>query len=387
MQWVFVGPCFRQRMTATECIEHAWLRRKPPAQTPSPPMSSALTSGGLDMTKDNLRMFVERWALHPNSPYLFDVSAHIISPPMLTAGVKLTSSQHSLRGMSPSPCGSLTSSPDSVIEHNAIGHPLHNTKHSNIQDDPIFNHFTFNPPPITHNAHVHEEHLQSFERRASDSSFVVRKTDIAERINLAEEIRKLSDKLFKMSTLPDFTTISSSSTNSTETTELKSQSSLKTNGLSTSYRSKFETTPTKSQTTKQNEALNNNNAPWRRTKFRITGLNRDVPLNSYSKSSTFSEFNNGLSKTQVNTEKWSSTCSNTNSAVGTKDLLLKLLDKWDDAQEEPVRNSNGRHKSISAEWSEIESLGQKTISSLNTFFQSRATTKKAHPFMAANGVK
>lgn len=377
-------------MTATECLEHSWLRRKPPALVPTPPTPSTLISGGLDMTKDNLRMFVERWALHPNSPYLFDVSAHIISPLMLTTGVKLTSSQHSLRGMSPSPCGSLTSSPDSVIEHNVIGNSLHHTNHPSIQDDSVFNHYTFNPPPITHNAHVHQEHLQSFERRASDSSFVVRKTDIAERINLAEEIRKLSDKLFKMSTLPDFTTISSSSTNSTGTTELKSQSSItsKTNGLAIPYRPKFETTSAKHHTTKLNETSTNNNAaPWRRTKFRITGLNRDVPLNSYSKSSTFSESTNGLSKTQMNTEKWSSTSSNTNSAVGTKDLLLKLLDKWDDVQEEPVRNSNGRHKSISAEWSEIESLGQRTISSLNTFFQSRATTKKAHPFMAANGIK
>lgn len=163
-----------------------------------------------------------------------------------------------------------------------------------------------------------------FERRASDSSCFMKKNDISERVNLAEEIRKLSDKLIQISTMPDFTF---------------SEANHFSNNI---------------------PHLEEINIPWRK-KFKLTEKNRDVPLSPFNKNE------NG-------------------SALGTKDLLLKLLDKWDGTKEETKeKNLNGRHKSISAEWSEVESLGQRTISSLNSFFQSRTTIKKTNnPFLAAD---
>lgn len=347
-------------MTAKECLEHAWLRRKPPAPVPPPP-----STPGLDMTKDNLRLFVERWSEHPNSPYLFDVSCHMISP-LLTTGVQLASSHHSLRGMSPSPCGSLGSSTESIPDYDIT---------STSPDDNVFNHYTFDREP-----HIHRlsQEFQSFERRASDSSCLGRKTDMAERVNLADEIRKLSDKLFKMSNMPDFTVPCLSDTISQSTNKLRVSNSA------TSANQHIPLNNSSSNVETHRSLEDNGNIPWRRTKFRVTGMNRDVPLSTYKTS----VINNGEltdeNGTTKNTDRWST--NGTNNALGTKDLLLKLLDKWDDNQDE-LRTSTGRHKSISAEWTEVESLGQRTISTLNSFFQSRTTSKKTNPFLTTNGVK
>lgn len=324
------SPCFSERTSARDCLEHAWLRQKLPPQPPPKPKIPAPKTPGLDMTKDNLRLFVERWSEHPNSPYLFDVSCQTISPLVLN-GIQMASSHHSLRGMSPSPCGSLASSTESLNEYQLETSP----------DDNVFQHYSFE-------SELRLSEDMQFERRASDSSCFVKKGDISERVNLAEEIRKLSDKLFKMSTMPDFSIPSLSDISSSQIN---------------SHIPKVD---------------KDNNVPWRK-KFKLTEKNRDVPLSSF-KSTVITNQNGTMKKT----ETWSS--SNGSNALGTKDLLLKLLDKWDDTKDEP-RNPNGRHKSISAEWSEVESLGQRTISSINSFFQSRTTVKKTNPFLAADGVK
>lgn len=177
---------FRARLTAADCLAHAWLKRK----TPSPPPEKEIKVNGidnkpkvkpeipkkpilipkittskdnLDLTKENLKSFVERWRDHPNSPYLFESK---------DSGVQLSVSQHSLRGYSPSPCGSLNSSPDVFEEDNA-----------ELEDN-------------THG-------FKSFERRASDSTCVVRKSDSSRNVNLVDEIRKLSDRLFAMSQMSE----------------------------------------------------------------------------------------------------------------------------------------------------------------------------------------
>ncbi|XP_026478200.1 myosin light chain kinase, smooth muscle-like isoform X2 [Ctenocephalides felis] len=169
------------RLTAADCLAHPWLERKTPPQTdneikingtnteskskPEVPKKPVLipkistTEDNLDLTKENLKSFVERWRDHPNSPYLFESK---------DSGIQLSVSQHSLRGYSPSPCGSLNSSPeiyeedDHELEDNTLG-------------------------------------FKSFERRASDSTCVVRKSDSSRNVNLVDEIRKLSDRLFVMS--------------------------------------------------------------------------------------------------------------------------------------------------------------------------------------------
>lgn len=260
----------------------------------------------------------------------------------------MASSHHSLHGMSPSPCGSLNSSVESLPDYDLATSP----------DDTVFHHYTFEPE--TPHIHKLSQDLH-FERRASDSSCFIRKPDIAERVNLAEEIRKLSDKLFKMSTMPDFT--------------LPSFSDISNN--------KYSSSPKKNIPHLDKHNLEETSVPWRKTKYRITEKSRDVPLSSYKSTYINEEYKetNGITN---NAEMWTSTKGK--GALGTKDLLLKLLDKWDDSQEEP-RTATGRHKSISTEWSEVESLGQRTISSLNSFFQSRTTVKKTSPFLATNGVK
>jgi len=100
----------RNRMNASESLSHAWLRRKPPKPQPPPVITEEL-----DVAKDNLRCFVERWTGHPNSPYLFDTSFHTISPCVSQTHIPSgRSRQPSLSANSPSPCGSLASLPDAV---------------------------------------------------------------------------------------------------------------------------------------------------------------------------------------------------------------------------------------------------------------------------------
>ncbi len=103
-------------MCAEACLHHRWLRRKAPppppkpatpapAPTPTPVVTppedkpevnnnspaeedkneavvakDADEAGKLAGAKDNLRTIVERWTEHPDSPYIFDTTAHTISP-------------------------------------------------------------------------------------------------------------------------------------------------------------------------------------------------------------------------------------------------------------------------------------------------------------------
>ncbi|XP_022194515.2 probable serine/threonine-protein kinase nek3 isoform X2 [Nilaparvata lugens] len=63
-----------QRMSASDCLLHSWLRRKPPPlhnQPPSPPATRRI-SGGLDSAKENLREFVDRWSQQPSSPQMIE---------------------------------------------------------------------------------------------------------------------------------------------------------------------------------------------------------------------------------------------------------------------------------------------------------------------------
>lgn len=318
-----------QRMTAEECLQHEWLRKKKP-------VVQRLNS--MDVAKDNLRQFVERWNEHPNSPYIFELTNGIVVTNLDEASGSFSGSSHSLLGDSPSPCGSLASSPgnDSIFL---------NTIDTSNND-------LFMPPKTLQ---VATDHI----RRASESSYFADNQDITERINLAEEIRKLSDKLFRLSNM---------------------DTSL-TNGLHPFE----ESAPTKENnnvtiTVPINAAINNHHSssglpkdhpqspacsiPWRKTKHKINvNSSRDVPMTfrSIYKKSDEERFNSPCKEPDAN---------------GTKDLLLRLLQNWD----RPKGPIASRHNSVSSEWTEDDSLGQRTISSLNNFFQSRATNKKITPF-------
>ncbi|CAH1128507.1 unnamed protein product [Ceutorhynchus assimilis] len=293
------------RMSAEDCLQHEWLKKKTRQRTNS-----------MDVAKDNLRQFVERWNEHPNSPYVFEVLEQGIEPDLDTGSGSFSESSHSLVGDSPSPCGSLESNPDNIFI---------DTSNNDLFMKPLSS--ILIPSSFEHT------------RRSSDSTCFVKNQDITERINLAEEIRKLSDKLFKLSN------IDTSLTNH-------------------SFRD-HNTAPINIHLPKDHPKSPECSIPWRRTKLKINPkTSRDVPLscrNIYKKTD----------EDVFNKEKHSE-------ANGTKDLLLRLLQTWDGPAKGASRPGT-RHGSVS-EWTDDDTLGQRTISSLNSFFQSRSVNKKITPF-------
>lgn len=310
------------RLSAQECLNHEWLKKKPKLVHRIPSM---------EVTKDNLKQFVERWNEHPNSPYVFEITSHIISPSMLpSGGHSLSGSSQSLLGESPSPCGSLASSAgsDSAFVGTAIG---------NFQHDLL--------------APSSADHL----RRSSDSAGVMKTNNIAERINLAEEIKKLSDKLFQLSNM------NTSLTNNQCPFSPGSPESPK---ESTIERSVPITITGKRHQNGIPTSIENTGVPWRKPKNKLSVMSRDVPLVV----KTIHKPPNDQFTTKTNNSADPST---------TKDLLLHLLEHWEGPK---IPKMNKRHGSVSTEWTENDVLRQRTISSLNTFFQSRATNKKITPF-------
>ncbi|XP_024881641.1 serine/threonine-protein kinase 33-like [Temnothorax curvispinosus] len=177
-----------KRMTAAQCREHRWLARKmnkPKSEKEvaglaaakrtafieNRPVIGVVDDNGreeLDVTKDNLRLFVERWREHPDSPYTID-SYHALPRNLLRS----RDESISMRGHSPSPCDSLRSS---------------STQSERVTD----------PATVRDNS----SHLLSvpslslsLERRASEGTAARNRRDPASQIALAEEIIKLSEHL------------------------------------------------------------------------------------------------------------------------------------------------------------------------------------------------
>lgn len=125
----------------------------------------------LDVTKDNLRLFVERWREHPDSPYMIEVPQ--------TLGKINASCDHdetiSLRAQSPSPRESLCSSPSETMSNS----PRENRG------------FFLNVPTIS----------LAYERRASEGTAAEKARDPASQIVLAEEIIRLSEHLRSIATI------------------------------------------------------------------------------------------------------------------------------------------------------------------------------------------
>ena len=161
-------------MCTTMCLHHKWLRRptapkipKPvPAEAPKKALPATLVvEPEMRGSKGNLRSTVERWTEHPEDPYIFDTTCHTISP-----------------------CPSLVSvlSAEPQVEAQATSTPP-------LSPAPAV--------PLKPTNLLHERLMAGTERRASDSSCMRLKShhiDINDRINLADEIKKLSDKLFQM---------------------------------------------------------------------------------------------------------------------------------------------------------------------------------------------
>lgn len=162
----------------------------------------------LTTSKENLKNFIERWEEHPNSPYVFDASATLILP--VHNGEKNASSGFSSRGCSPSPCESLSSNTELFCAQvRATEDMTSDTSSSkaNISDDYEFAHIKSNsqlferPSSSTPTLNGNKEYLQSFDRRHSDSNYVSNHTSSLEKVNLAEEIKKLSDRLLMLSSI------------------------------------------------------------------------------------------------------------------------------------------------------------------------------------------
>ncbi|XP_021913524.1 myosin light chain kinase, smooth muscle-like isoform X2 [Zootermopsis nevadensis] len=386
-----------RRMSATQCLAHTWLRRKP---KPPPPVAEEL-----DIAKDNLRFFVERWNEHPNSPYLFDKSCHTISPCILMSQeIETVPSQNSLGGLSPSPCSSLSvsvsTSPDSILEHELLGKSPDETDY--------LHHYTFEnkqPPPPKY----HLERLQTFERRASDSSCVLRRNgDTAARVNLADEIRKLSDKLFQMASLHG----PSSDLDNNNVSSIRAPAPA----IPSTHHGSIQSTvfngtphPIPPVPSRKDSIQDEGLTGVKRPKFRFSNLNRDVPLGAPAPPTNFTSFMVANTTSISPCSSWNSldtfpsTSNNSQSSASpshsapvspqhsseadhsetpcadiTKDLLLHLLDKWDDKQTVTCSPIETCRKSLSMDWSEEESLGQRTMTSLATYFQSSRTIKKKH---------
>ncbi|XP_060654761.1 death-associated protein kinase related [Drosophila nasuta] len=195
----------------------------------------------LDATKDNLKNFIVRWETHPNSPYVFDVEGNVIAPlnetsyphPRRPHG---TDSISSSRVCSPSPCESiatliddepsdeLQAVRDADEESRSADSPASAaTTPINESREKLFPVGSANAASTSGCAtptpqHLFNEnfdefsgsessaqqqrsmksYLHTFDRRNSDTTYLLGRRSSGERVNLADEIRKLSDHLLML---------------------------------------------------------------------------------------------------------------------------------------------------------------------------------------------
>lgn len=449
---------FRGRASASQCRAHAWLTRKSPpvpraAITPKPeivPAENHIVKNGvreeLEVTKDNLRLFVERWREHPDSPYAVEspgcprLEAVDLSESQICQGLESVST----RGQSPSPCGSICSSSDSTFVDN--------------------NGSLLSVPGAGRGA---------FERRASEGtgSGHEKPRDPAAQIVLAEEIIKLSEHLRAIAQGPkiggDNVPVVESAgfgnhvepkntekrvggglkngfkpeeqTPEQQTTEISEKLSRivkqrKTNGTAFGGVSKFTKTES-TETTSFGPATRRTRRPLERSEPAFNdhqaSTSSSISVNNDSgwktrgtltRTSCFSSFNSSSSMEQTEnsrlghhgtnsgfevrssdpmkignreidlTPPWrraklhrfGETCRdvprisnlkdmhcslNLDEPTSTKNLLLQLLEEWDDGQTGTRTNGIGR-KSVSLDWCGEESVARRSMNSLAEYFQS-----------------
>ncbi|XP_022120212.1 myosin light chain kinase, smooth muscle isoform X2 [Pieris rapae] len=372
------------RPTATECLRHRWLVKRAPAKQDKPtPQPRLSPKQELDMAKDNLRLFVERWSEHPNSPYVFDNESQEIL-------CMVNGERSSIGGCSPSPRSSLSSSPDMVFD----------------EDD-------LEPPPLRDPVNL-KTRYNPVERRASDSScFLHKRPDVLVRKNLAEEIKKLSDHLYMLSTMNTDLTNNNNSAKEMDKNVLERKISNDDKKLKNGFKSESRSTFMKSMingdshekriftskssnrvtstflTEREPEKPMTSKMPWAKTRARrVTTTSRDVPDQPTDKRNTFfEEFDRRREKIDKlvsgyeNGKQVPYKRGDENNAHRTKDLLLHLLEKWGETEEVEAERSaggpsNGRHQSISLEWSSSNQLAQNSMSSLHAFFQRQTSDEK-----------
>lgn len=229
-------------------------------------------------------------------------------------------------------------------------------------------------PAASSNSDI-QEYLHSFDRRSSDTSFLVnRRSSVGERMNLAEEIRKLSDHLMMLAEInKTLEKDKDSGGQLTPTPENVNEPIFKapkpkTSKMSIRLQRSLEETPTLNNTTSSESSshsstvhvkrngirssrvtktttITSEDAQTKRMKFKVNQMSRDVPVGQPDTHQT------------VNLEE---------AANATKDCLLHLLDKYN---EKKTRNPLGRHQSFSVDWNSSNNLQYRSMSSINAFFQ------------------
>lgn len=429
---------FRKRASAKQCREHRWLFRKPeppvvtaakPPQQPQQPSRTkttttptkepiASTSSGLaelDVAKDNLRLFVERWREHPDSPYTIE-----------NAPLERDSSHEtvSLRGHSPSPCGSICSSSGTTDSQSPDG-----------------NGFFLAVPDLA----------LALERRASEGRAAIdkNKIDPASQILLAEEIIRLSEHLRSIAVAPakkveqkepeKSSGVAKKTSTTTEKTKGKSkvatakeaendvnEISEKLSNITRQRKLNGTTFNGSRNLDKYNNANDTSNSAnfftlkrSSKTGSNGAGCSSTITTTSFSSSSSSSNktttngtsSSSGNAKTPDDTDfqfsptrqqmrdfremdltppwrqarvkrRFGETCRdvpriatlqdlhktmNLDEPTSTKNLLLQLIDEWGEVRRP---GGAGGRKSISLDWCGEESVARKSINSLAEYFQS-----------------
>lgn len=196
------------------------------------------------------------------------------------------------------------------------------------------------------------DRLQHFDRRASDSSCLMRNvTDVVSRINLAEEIKKLSDKLLKINRLQLRQNHSDSTDPELNAEDYRNINISQTNSATESPKNGLYYL---SSTTTVHRSSVDLGLPKR--KFKFSSMNRDVPIPVVV---TQSETPNIEESPIPSAPNPPSLTSN----------LLHLLDKYENEKYFPRGVDSIHRKSLSVEWSENGSLSQMTMKNVSNFIE------------------
>lgn len=239
-------------------------------------------------------------------------------------------------GCSPSPCGSISSEFPATVDE-----PTNTTEFNrqNKQNAEIFQ-----SSISAENGHrkMFKEYLQSFERRNSDSNCVLNRSSSCEKMDLAAEIKKLSDRLMMLSS------INTELSTYNDKIDGESNGSDKTNSCS-SKPSKSATTNntigkesiSKSASKKTTETKMKSDQPKTTKKSKVTATTNGS-MNGTNGTVSISETT--TTATKKTTFKRSSSVATTNGSTKTDSMLserLKLLDETPSLSQKFDGNRNG----------------------------------------------
>ncbi|XP_064537846.1 death-associated protein kinase related [Drosophila montana] len=421
----------------------------------------------LDATKDNLKNFIVRWETHPNSPYVFDVEGNVIAPlnetsythPRRPHGQDSISSS---RVCSPSPCESIATLTDDEQEyerqaaaafeeerrsadspHSVATTPINESREKLFPATASASGCATPTPQHLFNENFDEfsgsessaqqqrsmkSYLHTFDRRNSDTTYLLGRRSSGERVNLADEIRKLSDHLLMLAEIntklgdsnnnaaseSSFTQegnkwisstrnsasasratprgqLHSASSSSSQQTQTRSKDGhQKTSSLSVRLQQSIEETPkltngksdsswSKSQLRSQSSVSTMSTANTKSHVQRTSTSSSKFSSNISSSSSSNHDFSESASSRRakfrinqmsrdvpVGLPDTHQTVNLEEAANTTKDCLLHLLEKYNETK---IRNPVGRHQSISVDWHISDNLEYRSMSSINAFFQ------------------